>query len=142
MTSATSTVPSSQPQAVPELPPVARIYQLAIGYRISRALRVVTELGIADLLKDGPQSAEALAAATQTNADALFRVLRALASLGVFAETGPLEFALTPLSETLRSDIPGSIRDGVLFLVEDLHWAVYEELGYSVRTGQPAFDHV
>jgi O-methyltransferase domain/Dimerisation domain len=131
-----------QPQVVPELPPIARIYQLAIGYRISRALQVVTELGIADFLKDGPKSAEALAAATQSNPDALFRILRALASLGVFAETSPREFALTALSETLRGDVPGSFRDVVLFLVEDLHWAVYEELGYSVRTGQPAFDHV
>jgi hypothetical protein len=142
MRSATSTIPSPQPQVVTELPPVALIYQLAIGYRISRALYVVTELGIADFLKDGPKSAEALAAATQSNPDALFRVLRALASLGVFAETGPREFALTPLSETLRCDVPGSFRDVVLFLGQNLHWAVYRELGYSVRTGQPAFDHV
>jgi O-methyltransferase domain/Dimerisation domain len=133
---------SSQPQAVPELPPFARIYQMATGYRISRALCVVTQLGIADLLKDGPKSAEALAAATQSTPDALFRVLRALASLGVFAEVGPHEFALTPLSETLRSDVPGSIRGVVLFLLSDVHWAVYKELGYSVQTGQPAFDHV
>jgi hypothetical protein len=142
MASATKTVPSSQPHVIGELPPFARIYQMATGYRISRALYVVTELGIADLLKDGPKSAETLAAGTESNPDALFRVLRALASLGVFAETGTREFALTPLSEILRSDVPGSIRDGVLFLGEDLHWAVYQELGYSVRTGQPAFDHV
>lgn len=115
---------------------------MATGYRISCALYVVTGLRIADFLKDGPQSAETLAAATGSNPDALFRVLRALASLGVFAETGPREFGLTPLSEILRGDIPGSIRDGVLFLLSDMHWAVYRELGYSVRTGQPAFDHV
>lgn len=142
MTSATSTVHSPQPQAVPEVPPSARIYQMATGYRISCALYVVTHLGIADLLRDGPQSAESLAAATGSNPDALFRVLRALASLGVFAETSPREFALTPLSETLRRDVPGSIRDGVLFPQDDLHWAVWKELGYSVRTGQPAFDYV
>ena len=133
---------SSQPETVPEPPPLARIYQLATGYRISRALCVVTQLGIADLLKDGPKSAEALAAATQSNPDALFRVLRALASLGVFALAGSRKFALTPLSGILRSDVPGSVRGLTLFLAGDPHWDVYKELGYSVRTGEPAFDRV
>ncbi len=132
----------SGPQDVPELPPFTLVSRMAIGYRVSRALYVVAQLGIADLLKDGPKSAEALAAATQNNADALYRLLRALASLGVFAETGPREFALTPLSDVLRSDVPNSVRSVVLFLVEDLHWDAYKDLQHSVRTGQPAFDHV
>lgn len=142
MTSATATIPSSQPQAVPELPPLVRIYQIVTAYRFSRALYVAVQLGIADRLKDGAQSAEDLAAATQTNADALFRLLRALASIGIFAEAGPGKFALTPVSDALRSDVPGSLRPVVLMLAGDMHWDVYKELGYSVRTGQPAFDHV
>jgi hypothetical protein len=133
---------SSQPQSVPQLPPAVRIYQMATAYRFSRALYVAVQLGIADHLKGGAKSAEDLAAATQTNADALFRLLRALASVGVFAEAGPRKFALTPLSDALRSDAPGSVRAVVLFLADDTHWSVYKELGYSVRTGQPAFDHV
>lgn len=136
-------VMSSQPPSVPpQLPPIARIYLMATAYRFSRALYVVTQLGIADLMKDGAKSADKLAAATRTNADALFRVLRALASVGVFAEVGPREFALTPVSDALRSDVPGSARSLVLMLAGDMHWSVYKELGYSVRTGQPAFDHV
>ena len=133
---------SSQPQSVPQLPPFVRIVQMATAYRFSRALYVAVELGIADQLKDGAKSAEDLAAATQTNADALFRLLRALATVGVFAEAGPREFALTPLSDVLRSDVPGSVRPLVLMLAGDVHWSVYKELGYSVRMGQPAFDHV
>jgi O-methyltransferase domain/Dimerisation domain len=133
---------SSQPQAVPGPAPFARIMQLATGYQISQALHVVAQLGLADLLKDGPQSAEELAKVTHTNADALYRVLRALASLGVFAEAGPRSFALTPLSESLRSDVPGSLRALVLFLADNMHWAVFQDLEHSVQTGQPAFDHV
>lgn len=133
---------SSQPQSVPQLPPALRIFQMATAYRFSRALYVAVQLGIADLLKDGARSAEDLASTTQANADALFRLLRALASLGVFAEAGPREFALTPLSEALRSDVPGSVSAVVLMLAGDMHWSVYKDLGYSVRTGRPAFDHV
>ena len=129
-------------QAVPGPPPAARIQQLSSGYQISRALYLIAQFGIADLLKDGPKSADALATARQINADALYRVMRALASLGVFAEIGPREFALTPVSETLRSDVPGSLRALVLLQVDDRHWDVYKELGHSLRTGEPAFDHV
>jgi hypothetical protein len=124
------------------MPPSARILRIAAGYWFSRALYVVTQLGIADLLKDGPKSAEELAAATRNNPDALFRMMRVLAVLEVFAEVEPRSFALTPLSETLRSDAPGSVRAQVLSLVGDLHWMAYKDLGYSVQTGQPAFDHV
>lgn len=133
---------SSQAQSVPQAPPLVRIYQIVTAYRFSRALYVAVELGIPDQLRDGAKSAEDLAAATQTNADALFRLLRALASVGIFAEAGPREFALTPLSEALRSDVAGSVRPLVLMLAGDTHWTVYKELGYSVRTGHPAFDHV
>ncbi len=133
---------SSQPQASPGPPPFARIMQLATGYQISQALHVVAQLGVADFLKDGPQSAEELAKATHTNADALYRILRALASLEVFAEAGPRRFALTPLSESLRSDVPGSLRYLVLFIADNMHWAVFQNLEHSVQTGQPAFDHV
>jgi O-methyltransferase domain/Dimerisation domain len=133
---------SSPSQTISELPPAARIYQLATSYWIPRALYLVVQLGIPDLLKNGPKSVEELAASTQSNPDALLRVLRAVASLGVFAETAPRQFALTPLSETLRSDVPGSLRNIVLFIANDYHWDTYKALAYSVRTGEAAFDHV
>ena len=67
--------------------------------------------------------------------------MRVLADIRVFAEVGPRGFALTPLSETLRSDAPGSVRAAVLYIAGDPQWTVYRELEYGVRTGQPAFDH-
>jgi len=122
--------------------PSSRVLQIAMGYRLSRALQVVAKLGVADLLKDGPKSAEDLATATQTNPDALFRVMRVLAAMGIFAQIGPRKFALTPLSEKLRKDVPGSVRAAVLYLVDDMQWELHKELRYTVQTGEPAFEHV
>ena len=123
-------------------PPAVQVLQLASGYWLSRAVYVAAQLGIADLVKDGARSASELAAATQTDPGALYRLLRALASVGVFAESGAREFVQTPLSETLRRDTSGSIRGMVLFLGDHLHWSIYEHVLYSVRTGKRGFDHV
>ena len=68
------------------LPPQAVLYQLAIGHYVSRALHLAAKLGIADLLKDGPRPIAELAQATGTHAPSLRRVLRLLASAGVFEE--------------------------------------------------------
>src|SRR5579864_2287284 len=133
---------SSQPQPVTAPPPAAQVLQLASGYWLSREVYVAAQLGIADLLKDGAKSATELAATTQTNPDALYRLLRALASVGVFAESGARQFGQTALSETLRRDVSGSIRGMVLFLGDHLHWSTYDQLLFSVQTGRPAFDHV
>jgi hypothetical protein len=82
----------------------------------SRALALAAKLGLADLLKDGPRGAGELAAATQTHAPSLARVLRLLASAGVFAERPDGRFALTPVGEPLRADALGSVRALVLLL--------------------------
>lgn len=132
---------SSQPQPV-TVPPAAQVLQLASGYWLSRAVYVAAQLGIADLLKDGPKSAAELASATQTDSAALYRLLRALSSVGVFAESGARQFVQTALSETLRRDVSGSIRGMVLFLGDHLHWSTYDQLLYSIQTARPAFDHV
>ena len=79
-----------------------RLQQLWHGFRVSQALYVAASLGLADLLADGPKSADALAATTGANADALYRVLRALASIGVFAETAERHFTLTPMARLLQ----------------------------------------
>ena len=81
------------------------------GFRVSQAIHVAATLGIADLLKDGTRTVEELAKTTGTDAPALSRLLRALASVGVFTETEG-RIGQTPLSETLRSDAPGSVRSG------------------------------
>ena len=91
-------------------PPAATLLPMMTGYWVSQALGVVAQLGIADLLEDGPRRVEDLAAETRTHAPSLGRLVRALASAGVFTEPGPGTVALTPLAEPLLSGAPGSMR--------------------------------
>lgn len=115
---------------------------MARAYMSSACLYAAAKLKIADFLAAGPQPAAELARAANTNEDALYRILRALATTGVFSETTPRTFANTPLSETLRSDVPESARDAVLFTADPMHMKIYGELTYSVETGVPAFKKV
>jgi hypothetical protein len=85
------------------------LLKMSSGYWLSQSLHVAARLKIADLLKDGPRSSDDLARATATQPHALYRLLRALASVNVFAESNG-KFQLTPLAEGLRSDVPGSQR--------------------------------
>ena len=100
-------------------PPALALLQQALGFFISRAICVVARLGIADLLKDGPLDTETLAAAAGVHAPTLYRVLRTLASVGIFAEGEDGRFGLTPQAEPLRSDAPDSIRAYILLLDEE-----------------------
>ena len=84
--------------------------RMITGFWVSRCIYVAAKLGVADLLADGPQMSEELAGATETHAPSLFRLLRALASVGILAEVSRNCFALTPLGATLRSGVPGSLR--------------------------------
>ena len=124
-----------------EAPPMALLHMLT-GCWISQALYVAAKLNIADLLQEGPKSCTELAEATQMHAGALYRVLRALASVSVFVEDEAGRFSLTPLAEPLRSDAPGSLRAFAIMLGAPEHWRAWEGVLHSVRTGQPAFDHV
>ncbi len=90
------------------------LLQMSSGYWITQSLYAAARLGIADLLKDGAESCDRLANITNTNAQALYRLMRALASVGVFAESESGDFSLTPIAQGLRSDIPGSMRDSIL----------------------------
>jgi hypothetical protein len=97
------------------------------------------DAGVADLLRDSPCSSDDLAVACGAHAPTLYRLLRALASVGVFTELDGHRFALTPLAELLRSDAPGSMRAlGRMYGSEQ--YRAWGELLESVRTGQPAFD--
>ncbi len=125
-----------------EMPPAAQLMQIAGGAFTTQAVYIAAKLGFADLLKDGARSAEFLAVATSTNEGALYRVLRALASIGIFSEIGERTFANSPMSETLREDHPESTREITIWLNEPVHWNVYAEMMYSVRTGEPAWDRV
>src|SRR3989442_15033516 len=97
----------AQPQKPKDLSSPETLLQMMTGYWISQAIYAAAKLGIADLLKDGPKSADELARATGTHAPSLHRLLRALASLGIFAEDAQGRFGHTPLSVPLRPDVPG-----------------------------------
>jgi predicted O-methyltransferase YrrM len=111
------------------------------GYMVTQSLAVAARLEIADHLASGPVAAEDLAERTKANPDALYRVLRALASVGVFEETPGRRFGQTPLSELLRADHKPSLRHLAMLFGGDLYSA-WEAAHHSVLTGEPAFPKV
>jgi len=114
--------------------------QIISGFWISRAVYVIAKLGIPDILNSGPKTAEELASATNTDAPSLYRVLRALASVGVVnSEDG--RFALNALTETLVTDAPGSLRWFAISELGQEHYPAWGNLMHSVRTGEIAFDN-
>jgi hypothetical protein len=121
------------------LSPPEQMSRLLTGYWITQALYVAAKLRLADLLAAGPVSAEDLAQRAEVHPQALYRLLRALASVGVFVEDAQHRFALTPLGDCLRGDAPGSQRALALMNGEE-HYQTWGELLYSIKTGQVAFD--
>lgn len=114
----------------------------ATGYWTAQLVFVAAKLGLADALARGPLPVASLAKKTGVQASALYRVMRALASVGVFAETADGRFKLTPAAATLRSDVPGSLRHFVMMMVENYNWDAWRELLRGVRTGDLPFDQV
>lgn len=125
---------------MPDTPPSQVILQMLTGYWVSQALYVAAKLRIADLVKDGPKAVTDLAHACGAHGPALHRLLRMLASVGVFAEDSQGRFSSTPLAQCLV-DGPGSQRDAALMMGEE-HYRCWGELEYSIRTGKTAFDHI
>ncbi|MGD9010597.1 MAG: methyltransferase, partial [Desulfobacteraceae bacterium] len=105
---------------------------------ITKPLHVATELGIADLLQEGPVSIDALAKKTDTHAPTLYRLLRALSAVGIFTETKEHTFGLTPLARCLLSD---ALRPVAQMFLSKWHDKAWDSLTYTVRTGEPGFDH-
>ena len=122
-------------------PPPVTMLEMMTGYWVSQALYVVAHLGIADLLVDGPQSVEHLAAATHAHAASLRRLLRALASVGVFTEASPSVYALTPLAALLRTGTPDSMRALAIMYAEEQYRA-WGNVLHSVQTGETAFNEL
>ena len=120
--------------------PAEQVLQVATGYMASSSLYVALILNIPDLLADGPKSTSDLARATGATEGALYRILRLLASLGIFEAVGADQFRLTPASELLRKDVPGSLRGLAFFLPDPMHFRIYANLSHSVMTGEPAAD--
>jgi O-methyltransferase domain/Dimerisation domain len=120
-----------------EPPPPAQMILLLGGFRISQALYAAAVLGVADQLAAGPAPADILAGHVGAHAPSLRRLLRTLASVGVFTEPEPGVFALTPLGQTLTSSQPGSMREVAIMFMET-HYAPFGDLLHTIRTGQPA----
>src|ERR1700730_6745115 len=122
------------------------ILNLALSYLPSRALHVANELGIADLLKDGPRNIEELARATGAHQHSLYRLLRMLAGYGVFVEESPGSFQLNTAAAALQTGAPDSLHDAVK-MVGDMTgdgswWNAAGHLRHSLLTGEPAFNYL
>lgn len=137
--SKSSAVPKRMPDVAPA--PFQTLLSVAGGYLLPRCLHVVAKLGVADALGEKPQTAAELASATGTNADALSRVLRLLASQGIF-EHRDGRFGHSAASQLLRQDHAQSMRALVQMLGFAPMWAITQNLEDSVRTGQPAVSKV
>jgi hypothetical protein len=117
--------------------------RLITGAWVAQAVHVAAQLAIADVIaSEGPRSPGDLAERVDADPDALYRVLRALASVGVFTERADGTFALTPLAEPLRSDVSGSLRPFAIMMGAEGVWRSWGEVLHTVRTGEPAFDQV
>jgi hypothetical protein len=125
-----------------EIPAEAFLIQVAFSALTTQALYVAARLGIADLLAEKPLPVTQLAAITETHERALYRTLRSLAGIGVFEETEPKVFGLTPRAEPLRTTAANSVRNGIIFMGESWHWNVWGELLSSVQTGKPSWARV
>ena len=122
--------------------PVEVLFQMALGFMSTAALGCVAELEIADKLKNGPKSVALLAAESGVKEEPLYRVLRALATAGVFEEQAPKTFALTPAADLLRRDAKGSMRNMMLFLATRIHFELSPEMMHSLKTGETVVEKV
>ena len=119
-----------------------RLRQLVNGYQITQAIYVAVTLDLPDLLGEGPRTAADLSVATRTDPRSLYRLLRALAALGILAEERHPDrssFTLTEMGRLLRSDVPGSLGGWAGFVARPYHWEAWGDLLHTVRTGEEAF---
>lgn len=128
----------NQPQ---EMPPQQAMIQIISGFWLSQMINVAARLGIADQVSGQPKTLSELAEATGTHAPSLYRLLRALVSTGILAQDAEGKFISTPLSETLRSGVPGSLRAFAMAELGQEHFVAWGNLMHSVKTGEIAFDN-
>jgi len=118
------------------------LLRMVNGYQVSQAIHVAALLGVADTLKDGTRNVDAIADATDTDPEALYRLLRALAAVGVFLEGDQRTFSLTPLGRGLVADTHGSIRDYAIFVGHESNWSTWGNLLKGIRNGENVFRQV
>ncbi len=121
---------------------IARLRGIITQYFSSRALYAAAALDVAGALAGGARNIDDLACATGAHAPSLYRVLRVLAMSGIFAERDDGRVSNTPLSELLRADVPGSLRDLVLLFGDETSWRSWEGILHAVRTGEAPFEHL
>ena len=118
------------------------LLRLANGYQISQAIRVAAELKVADIIGDEPVSAEDIAPRVAAHPGSLYRLLRALSTVGVFRETDDRRFVASPMSDLLRTDHPRSMWGWPAFNGRPHHWQLWGDLLHCVRTGEDANYHL
>jgi hypothetical protein len=121
-----------------ELPPQAHVMNFITGMWAAQTVATVAQLAIPDHLASGPKTAAELAPVVKAHPEALHRLMRGAASVGVFAKDAQNRFSLTPIGECLRSGVPGSMRAAMIAEMAPGHWLPWGHLEESVRTGKPA----
>lgn len=124
------------------LPPPARVFGLITGMWAAKAAAACAELGIPDVLAHGPKTADEVAKAIDADPSATYRLMRGVASVGVLVAEPNGRFALTPVGEMLRKDVPGSMRSLLLAEMAPGHWLPWGHLTDAVRTGKPSLPKV
>ena len=124
-----------------QLPPPAAMMHKITGFWTSCCIYTAAKLNIADLLAANPKTVSQLAEETSTHEPSLYRVLRALTSDGIFTQNENGEYSNTQLGETLRDNVPGSMKAMAIAQLGD-HFAAWGNLLYSVRTGETAFNQI
>jgi hypothetical protein len=127
----------SEAEAPAGPPPQVAMFQIMNGMWVSQIASAFAQLAIADFIATGIFEVDALAEEASADPSALYRLLRAAATIGLCVETSPKRFALTPVGETLRTNRPGSMRDILLAETAPGHWLPWGRLVDSVRTGKP-----
>ena len=112
------------------------------SFQITQAVRVAAALRVADHLNDGPLSADELGAVTKSHPDSLYRLLRALAAVGVFREHEGRKFTLTPMGDCLRTDSATPIGAWAEVVGSPYFWQAWGHLLHSVQTGENAFQNL
>jgi hypothetical protein len=125
---------ADQPAHAP-LPPPLLMMQLLFGKQLTYSLSGVARLGIADHMSDEPRPVEAIAAKAGAHAPSLYRVMRMLASFGVFKEGPQRHFALTPVGDLLKTGAPGSLRYMAMMFGEEFSTRTYEHIADCLRSG-------
>jgi hypothetical protein len=120
--------------------PQSHLIQMATAHWISSFLYVAAKMNLADQLAEGPKTIEELVQSTGAAAPSLYRMMRTLASLGLFTEESEHRFALTRFGEPLKTGSPGSVRSSVLTLAGEIFTKTLDHLPYSLQTGKTGFE--